>query len=443
MQSCPTNRSASWRNAATHRSVQLADTGSRRPAVWAQRSMSRLRRFTKIRIRLKAGPWIKLAMALFLAAPAVGGATTVRMQTALGDFYIELFDGVAPLTVANFMTYVASGAYANSFIHRNVAGFVLQGGGYAWSNTTGLAAIPQGPSVANEFKLSNLRGTIAMAKLGGDPNSATNQWFINLGNNAANLDVQNGGFTVFGQVIGDGMQVVDAISALQTVNASNGDPNGLFAFLPLVSLPGPNGYSTANLVMVNAVTAVPTTTQALAAGWNLIGNGTGTPIYPPAAFGDAAKVTTVWKWGTAKGNWAFYSPGPSDGGANYAASKGYDVLTSINAGEGFWINATEAFTVQLPAATALTSASFQGMGTGWNLIGVGDNPTPGQFTTAVGVNIASLWAWDTSTANWYFYAPGLEANGTLPGYITGKGYLDFTSSNKTLGTGSGFWVNRQ
>ena len=46
-----------------------------------------------------------------------------------------------------------------------------------------------------------------MAKLSGNPNSATNQWFINLGNNSTNLDVQNGGFTVFGQVIGNGMDV--------------------------------------------------------------------------------------------------------------------------------------------------------------------------------------------------------------------------------------------
>ncbi|HIE85776.1 MAG TPA: hypothetical protein EYP91_02795 [Gammaproteobacteria bacterium] len=53
-----------------------------------------------------------------------------------------------------------------------------------------------------------------MAKVGGDPDSATSEWFVNLANNAANLDSQNGGFTVFGVVINNGMTVVDEIAAL-------------------------------------------------------------------------------------------------------------------------------------------------------------------------------------------------------------------------------------
>ena len=66
-----------------------------------------------------------------------------------------------------------------------------------------------------------MRGTIAMAKLGSNANSATSQFFFNTANNSGNLDVQNGGFTVFGQVIGDGMDVVDAISDLNRFAFSN------------------------------------------------------------------------------------------------------------------------------------------------------------------------------------------------------------------------------
>jgi len=68
-------------------------------------------------------------------------------------------------------------------------------------------------SIMNEFSAdrSNLRGTVAMAKLGGDPDSATSQFFFNLDDNSENLDNQNGGFTVFAEVV-EGLDVVDAIS---------------------------------------------------------------------------------------------------------------------------------------------------------------------------------------------------------------------------------------
>jgi hypothetical protein len=62
----------------------------------------------------------------------------------------------------------------------------------------------------------------------------------------------------------------------------------------------------------------------------------------------------------------------------------------------------------------------------------------------VPVNLTSLWAWDAAQSNWYFYAPSLEAQGasSLPDFAASAGYLDFTSSNKTLGPGVGFWVSK-
>lgn len=140
--------------------------------------------------------------------------TIVRISTSFGDFSLELFDTVAPVTVQNFLNYVNSGAYNGAHFHRLSKDFVLQGGGFKFVPFRGPIATPTDAPIVNEYKLSNTRGTVAMAKLGTDPNSATSQWFVNLADNSANLDSQNGGFTVFGHVLGDGMQVMDRINAL-------------------------------------------------------------------------------------------------------------------------------------------------------------------------------------------------------------------------------------
>jgi peptidyl-prolyl cis-trans isomerase A (cyclophilin A) len=149
-------------------------------------------------------------------------ATTVQFQTVMGDFEVNLFDKTTPKTVENFLAYVKANAYQNTIVHRSVPGFVVQGGGFKFTGELPLVAIPQNPKVINEPVYSNLRGTIAMAKLGSDANSATNQWFINLSNdNPANLDKQNGGFAVFGQVTGNGMAILDSIAALNRFTLGN------------------------------------------------------------------------------------------------------------------------------------------------------------------------------------------------------------------------------
>jgi len=173
--------------------------------------------------------------------------TVVRFETVLGDIHLGLFDQTTPLTVQNFLDRIALGDFNNAqdgdtFFHRSEPGFVVQGGGFRAVNTDGglsINPVPERDSVENEFdKLIeafgegepiNTRGTIAMAKLGGDPDSATSQWFFNVADNSENLDGQNGGFTTFGRVLGDGMSVVDALNNLLRVNAG-----GAFASLPVV-----------------------------------------------------------------------------------------------------------------------------------------------------------------------------------------------------------------
>jgi len=148
--------------------------------------------------------------------PGMAKATTVEFQTVLGSFEVNLTDEATPETVANFLVYVNNSDYTNSIFHRSVADFVVQGGGFVYDGVTPIIDIETNDPVVNEPEFSNVRGTIAMAKIDGDPDSANSQWFINLADNSDSLDTSNGGFTVFGQVIGDGMDVVDAIAALST-----------------------------------------------------------------------------------------------------------------------------------------------------------------------------------------------------------------------------------
>ncbi|HUZ07467.1 MAG TPA: peptidylprolyl isomerase [Candidatus Paceibacterota bacterium] len=143
-------------------------------------------------------------MLSFMLAPARAG-TLVQFRTPFGDIEVELYDQDKPATVQNFLNYVKSGRYENEIAHRLVPGFVLQGGGFTLTTNT-ITAIPAYPPITNEFgagrQFSNVYGTIAMAKLGGDTNSATSQWFFNLADNAF-LDAPdtNDFFVVFGHVI--------------------------------------------------------------------------------------------------------------------------------------------------------------------------------------------------------------------------------------------------
>lgn len=154
-----------------------------------------------------------------LLAPSAH-ATRVQFQTVMGDFEVNLYDKGTPKTVENFLKYVNAGAYTNTVIHRVIPNFVVQGGGYKYDGIKlPVVDIPSNAPIVNEPVYSNVRGTIAMAKTN-DPNSATNEWFFNVVNNSSDLDIKSnaGGFTVFGEVTGNGMAIVDAMSKLVTSN---------------------------------------------------------------------------------------------------------------------------------------------------------------------------------------------------------------------------------
>ena len=214
-------------------------------------------------------------IAISVFARLVSASTLVQMRTDMGNIDIVLFEEIAPNTVQNFINYMNKGpldGYDGTYIHRSIFGFAVQGGGYIFDPADGdfisggISQITQDPPIVNEAglpgALSNVRGTLAMAKQAGDPDSAKSEWFFNQVNNndpsnPDNLDEQNGGFTVFGSTTESGILVVDEITLLPICYDLIGQfcdliipPSG---FTPFINMDPTQPVQPENLVKLNLV----------------------------------------------------------------------------------------------------------------------------------------------------------------------------------------------
>lgn len=197
-------------------------------------------------------PMLPLAAAAQTTLPPA--TALVRMHTTHGTIDVELYGAHAAGTVNNFLSYVRSGAYTGTVFHRSVKNFVIQAGYVAWPASGQLDFVPTGAPIVNEYSAArpNVRGTIAMAKIGGNPNSATSQWFFNLADNTTVLGpAQNGGFTVFGKATPPSLAVIDKIASLPLVNAG-----GAFAELPVANYTS-GSVMRPNMVPVERVEELP------------------------------------------------------------------------------------------------------------------------------------------------------------------------------------------
>jgi peptidyl-prolyl cis-trans isomerase B (cyclophilin B) len=160
---------------------------------------------------------LAVAFALF-GAPVLAANPEVELDTSAGVIKLELYPDAAPKTVDNFLRYVKDGHYNGTQFHRVIDGFMIQGGAY----TADFSPRPTRPPVVNEAETSskaglhNAPGTIAMARTS-NPDSATDQFFINVANNKP-LDFRTPdpagiGYTVFGKVT-SGMDVVEKIAKM-------------------------------------------------------------------------------------------------------------------------------------------------------------------------------------------------------------------------------------
>lgn len=159
-----------------------------------------------------------LSLGIALAAVVGASAATasnpeVVLETTAGDIRLELYEGDAPRTVENFLTYVDEGFYSGTIFHRVIPDFVIQGGGF----TADLERRATRDPIVNEADngLRNRRGTLSMARTS-EPDSATSQFFVNLSDNAFLDHGERGfGYAVFARVV-DGMGVVERIAGAET-----------------------------------------------------------------------------------------------------------------------------------------------------------------------------------------------------------------------------------
>ena len=169
-------------------------------------------------MKKKAAVIMAAAAGIGALASAADVSNQVKIETSLGDIVIQLDSAAAPVTVANFLSYVQSGFYDSTIFHRVIPGFMVQGGGYNAAMTEKKTQAPIQNEAGNGLK--NDRGTVAMARTN-DPNSATAQFFINVVNNGFLNHTANTpdgwGYCVFGKVI-KGMDVVDSIVKTPTGN---------------------------------------------------------------------------------------------------------------------------------------------------------------------------------------------------------------------------------
>ena len=207
-----------------------------------------------------------LACCLGLAAAPVSAETIVRFSVANTFFDVALSsDPALATTVDNFMSYVNTGKYTDTLIHRSTTydaqGIqIIQGGSYVLDGTSINSIVTDAP-IPLQAGVQNLRGTIAMARTN-DPDSATSGWFFNVTDNPG-LDFS---YAVFGAITdAAGLAVMDAIAAVPAYNFG-----GAFSELPLVNYTPGDPLMVNNLVLISSIAPVPEPSTLVLAGVGLV-----------------------------------------------------------------------------------------------------------------------------------------------------------------------------
>ena len=405
-----------------------------------------------------------LAAGLLLGTCAVSGRAQSAsdpvyvFHTSVGPMSVQLYPDVAPKTVANFLQYVNRGTYNNSIFHRSVPGFIIQGGGFQAAAASPYPAIPTDAPVVNEFHISNTRGTIAMAKLGNNANSATDQWFFNESDNSANLDAQNGGFTVFGKVAdAASLAVMDNLANVPVPNPSPFGPNSVFSDIPLISYQPNTAVQLSNLVQVYSITPAAgahilwNNVNGSASIWNYE---TGGGMYSHAEYGPYAGYTakaladggtdgktrvlwnktdgsaSIWSLDNGTGQFAHFEFGPFTGYTATALSVAPDNTTHV-----LWTNTNGSVSVwNYAAASGGYTHKEYGPFAGYTATAIADGPDGKSrllWTKADGT--ASLWSFDNTAGTFAHFEFGPYPNWTANALSVGTDGTTHVLWNNTDG----------
>ncbi|WP_395740027.1 fibronectin type III domain-containing protein [Prosthecobacter sp.] len=282
--------------------------------------------------------------------------SAARLVTSQGTMDFILYDtatttqNATPQTVANFLSYIrnygvsdTTNKYDGAVFHRSIPGFIVQGGAFkVQSSPNNFSSIVTAPSPINEPVNSNTRGTVAMAKLGSDPNSATDQFFVNLADNSGNLDLQNGGFTAFARVAGNGMAVAEAIAALPMVDSLvnvGGSPTTTLTDWPLSS--SSVSMDTSKVVSITSATKnVPVLTYAITGNTN--------------AFAVTPSINTVVD---GSGNSSSTLQLASFAGGQSTVTVTATDLDGNSVSQTFTVTVAQAPTVSSPSSTSITATT--------------------------------------------------------------------------------------
>jgi cyclophilin family peptidyl-prolyl cis-trans isomerase len=301
--------------------------------------------------------------------------TVVRIETNYGDIDIELYNAAAPITVSNFLTYVKSGRFGDTFFHRSIASptpFVLQGGGFSYTDAGGLKRVVTDPPIIRESTgKSNVARTVAMARTS-DPVSATSQFFINYVNNTSldNAGDDRVGYAVFGKVV-KGWETVQAIEALQSHNLVNdpafaGPDAGAFNDLPVnASFNSSAGVRQADLVaLISAEIIKPATVQGFFTrqvfspeGFRSGATTETVELFNPNGFSGAYQVTVHYELGQRDTVIAQGALGGNRKLSITLSDKSQPGLNTVRSGVGYSVQVDSAFPQSQAAAAPIAASS--------------------------------------------------------------------------------------